>query len=153
MKVVLVEDSPLIRKQLLGTLKEQPFISVVGLAATEAEALCTVGLTRPHVVVLDLGLASGSGLAVLRQLRQAGFGGTILVLSNREAKLYEPLCLQNGANAFYDKGREFERFLADLNMLAEAPRLAASRPMALTSLLMPDRPGTAGAVGSNSGAA
>ena len=128
MKVVLVEDSPLIRKQLLGTLKEQPFISVVGLAATEAEALCTVGLTRPHVVVLDLSLASGSGLAVLRQLRQ-------------------------GAQAFYDKGREFERFLADLNMLAEAPRLAASRPMALTSLLMPDRPGTAGSIGSNSSAA
>ena len=79
MKVVLVEDSPLVRKHLLAALKEQPFLSVVGIAATEAEALCTVGLTRPHVVVLDLSLASGSGLEVLRKLRIAGFGGTILV--------------------------------------------------------------------------
>lgn len=134
MKVVVVEDSPLVRKHLLAALKEQPFLSVVGIAATEAEALCTVGLTRPHVVVLDLSLASGSGLEVLRKLRMAGFGGTILVLSNREAEIYAPLCVQNGANAFYDKGREFERFLTDLNMLAEAPRLAASRPMTLGSL-------------------
>jgi DNA-binding NarL/FixJ family response regulator len=136
MKVVLVEDSPLIRKHLLAALKEQPFLSVVGLAATEAEALCTVGLTRPHVVVLDLALASGSGLEVLRKLRLAGFGGTILVLSNREAEIYGPLCVRNGANAFYDKGREFEKFLADLNVLAEAPRLAASQPMRLSSLHM-----------------
>ncbi|WP_431104594.1 response regulator transcription factor [Roseateles noduli] len=136
MKVVLVEDSPLVRKHLLATLKEQPFLSVVGLAATEAEALCTVGLTRPHVVVLDLALASGSGLEVLRKLRLAGFGGTILVLSNRESEMYGPLCVQNGANAFYDKGRDFEQFLADLNVLAEAPRLAASRPMSLSSLHM-----------------
>ena len=86
MKVVLVEDSPLVRKHLLAALKEQHFLSVVGLAATEAEALCTVGLTRPHVVVLDLSLASGSGLEVLRKLRLAGFGGTILVLSNRDSE-------------------------------------------------------------------
>lgn len=137
MKVVLVEDSPVVRKQLLDTLKEQPFVSVVGIAATEAEALCTIGLTRPHVVLLDLGLASGSGLEVLRKLRKAGFGGTILVLSNREAEIYGPLCIQNGANGFYDKGREFERFIVDLNVLAEAPRLAASRPMTLNSLHMP----------------
>ncbi len=136
MKVVLVEDSPLVRKHLLAALKEQPFLSVVGLAATEAEALCTVGLTRPHVVVLDLALAAGSGLEVLRKLRLAGYGGTILVLSNREAEIYGPLCVSNGANAFYDKGREFERFLADLNVLAEAPRLAASQPMSLSSLQM-----------------
>ncbi|WP_431256267.1 response regulator [Roseateles chitinivorans] len=136
MKVVLVEDSPLVRKHLLAALKEQPFLSVVGLAATEAEALCTVGLTRPHVVVLDLALASGSGLEVLRKLRLAGFGGTILVLSNRDAEVYGPLCVRNGANAFYDKGREFEQFLADLNVLAEAPRLAASQPMSLSSLHM-----------------
>ena len=136
MKVVLVEDSPLVRKHLLAALKEQPFLSVVGLAATEAEALCTVGLTRPHVVVLDLALASGSGLEVLRKLRLAGYGGTILVLSNREAEIYGPLCVSNGANAFYDKGREFEQFLADLNVLAEAPRLAASQPMSLSSLHM-----------------
>ncbi|OWQ48897.1 hypothetical protein CDL60_03145 [Roseateles noduli] len=136
MKVVLVEDSPLVRKHLLAALKEQPFLSVVGLAATEAEALCTVGLTRPHVVVLDLTLASGSGLEVLRKLRLAGYGGTILVLSNRDAEVYGPLCVRNGANAFYDKGREFEQFLTDLNVLAEAPRLAASQPMSLTSLHM-----------------
>lgn len=136
MKVVLVEDSPLVRKHLLAALKEQPFLSVVGLAATEAEALCTVGLTRPHVVVLDLALAAGSGLEVLRKLRLAGYGGTILVLSNREAEIYGPLCVSNGANAFYDKGREFEKFLVDLNVLAEAPRLAASQPMSLSSLQM-----------------
>ncbi|WP_067275045.1 response regulator transcription factor [Mitsuaria sp. 7] len=136
MKVVLVEDSPLVRKHLLAALKDQPFLSVVGLAATEAEALCTVGLTRPHVVVLDLALASGSGLEVLRKLRLAGYGGTILVLSNRESEIYGPLCVRNGANAFYDKGREFEQFLADLNVLAEAPRLAASQPMSLSSLHM-----------------
>lgn len=136
MKVVLVEDSAMVRRHLLAALKEQPFLSVVGIATTEAEALCTVGLTRPHVVVLDLALASGSGLEVLRKLRTAGFGGTILVLSNREADIYGPLCVQNGANAFYDKGREFERFLADLTVMAEAPRLAASTPMALSSLQM-----------------
>ena len=71
---------------------------------------------------------------MLRKLRLAGFGGTILVLSNRDSEVYGPLCVRNGANAFYDKGREFEKFLSDLNVLAEAPRLAASQPMSLRSL-------------------
>lgn len=119
MKIVVVEDSLTIREAILERLREEPFLTVVGQASTPAEALATVSLSKPDVVLLDLGLRDGThGIDVLQQLRDGGFAGYIYVLS---ASSYEAAGFESkarGANGFYDKADGLERLIADLREIS-----------------------------------
>jgi DNA-binding NarL/FixJ family response regulator len=67
--VFLVDDHEMVRVGLAQILGGQPDISVVGEAATAAEAVRGVRAVRPDVVVLDVRLPDGDGVSVCRQLR------------------------------------------------------------------------------------
>lgn len=103
MDVVLVEDSPLIAAQLLDKLHRQPALRVVGDAAGEDAAVAVILKTRPHAVILDLCLSPGSGLGVLKRIREAGSGAHVLVLTNFSHQEFRNACLQAGASHFFDK--------------------------------------------------
>lgn len=125
MKVVLVEDSAAIRALLVAHLTRQPLISVVGQASAENEALATIALSTPDVVLLDLSLAVGTGLSTMQRLRERGFAGMIYVLSARNREDYERVCLTRGANAYYDKDKDLDQLVADLAGMALDPFMAA----------------------------
>ncbi|SEL37363.1 Response regulator receiver domain-containing protein [Roseateles sp. YR242] len=120
MKIVLVEDSEVIRKQLVRLLAEVSGVSVIGQADNEDAALELIRGTSPDVVLVDIGLAEGSGMRVLERARQIGFAGKLFVLSNRDPDFYEMLCARHGADAFYDKAHSLDRLVADLQTAADA---------------------------------
>ncbi len=68
-RVMLVDDSPFVRRALGRVLREDPSVEVVGEAADGLEALGRAELLRPDVVLLDLGLPGLDGLTVLSRLR------------------------------------------------------------------------------------
>lgn len=68
-RVVLVDDHPVVRRGLRAVLDSDESISIVGEATDAAEALATVAALDPDVVVLDVHLGAGpSGLDVLADL-------------------------------------------------------------------------------------
>ena len=67
-KVFVVDDSPFVRKALRRVLTADPEITVVGEAATGAEAVVRVPQLEPDVVTLDIEMQGLNGLQVLRQL-------------------------------------------------------------------------------------
>src|SRR3954471_17620020 len=70
-KVVLVEDSSLVRqgiKSVLAHYKVSPAIEVVGEASTAADALRRVMEVRPNVVLLDIRLPDDAGINVCREI-------------------------------------------------------------------------------------
>ncbi|WP_186830636.1 response regulator [Mitsuaria sp. TWR114] len=87
MNVVIVEGSITIRAQLQALLARERRIQVVGEAACEASAIETITRTQPDVVVMDLALQPGSGLRVLRAIRQLGIGARAIVLGCTEIPL------------------------------------------------------------------
>ncbi|MDM4767612.1 response regulator [Pelomonas sp. SE-A7] len=119
MNIFLVEDSPSIRRLLVRRLDSMSGMRVVGEAAHEAQALALIEWTHPDLVLLDLSLASGSGLQVLGALRQSGFRGRIAVLTSQALEAYRQACLQAGADAFYDKASGLETLFDDLAELVE----------------------------------
>lgn len=125
MNIFLVEDSVSIRRLLVRRLESMPGMRVVGEAGGERQALALIQWTRPDVVLLDLSLASGSGLSLLRRLRSAGFAGRVAVLTAQEVDAYRNACVEAGADAFYDKASGLETLFDDLG------ELAASQPAAL----------------------
>ena len=119
LRVVIVEDSAIIRARLSETLGEIPNVEIVGQAETEAEALALLRQGDWDAAVLDLQLKQGTGLGVLKVLGK----GTrpphakIIVFTNYAFPQYRDRSMLLGADFFFDKAREFHRVrevLADL---------------------------------------
>lgn len=103
MNIVIVEDSELVRTQLIKLLAQQPRFRVVGHADGEDSAVELILSLTPDVVLLDLGLAPGSGIRVLERIRAAACGTRVLILTNHNEKRLEQACLSLGADGLYDK--------------------------------------------------
>jgi DNA-binding NarL/FixJ family response regulator len=122
LKTYLVEDSPLIREQLVATLEELAPVQVVGWAADETAArqgLAAAGSTV-GLVIVDLFLASGSGLSLLRAAVHGPGSARWVVLSNYASPEMRRHCLALGAARVFDKSTEVEALLAYCRELASA---------------------------------
>jgi DNA-binding NarL/FixJ family response regulator len=110
LRVVLVEDSPVLRARLMESL-EALGVNVVSHADTESEAVRQLETQDWDAVVLDLQLRQGNGIGVLRALRRSGAaaGRTIIVLTNYVFPQYRAKCEQLGANHFLDKSRDYDK--------------------------------------------
>jgi DNA-binding NarL/FixJ family response regulator len=119
-RVFIVEDSPLIRKRIIDNLRAIGGFIVVGFAESEDDAVAAITETEPDVIVTDIRLKEGNGIEVVRQVRQASLGSApkIYVLSNYASPEYRHECELVGADAFFDKSGEYDRFLDALQRVA-----------------------------------
>ena len=116
LEVYLVEDSPILRRLFSATLTEAG-AKVVGWSADAPKAIADLSTLRPGVVVIDISLASGSGLDVLRALQDFDWASPMLkvVLTNHASADYRELVHRLGADRFFDKSLETSeamRFIA-----------------------------------------
>ena len=107
-KVFLAEDSAEIRRRIAQLLTDRA-MTVVGESATPQGAIDGILASHPDVVVLDVQLEGGSGLAVLRAVRKAAPSIAFVVLSNHAGDAYRKLYLREGAAHFLDKSTEFDQ--------------------------------------------
>lgn len=111
MEALLVEDSPVIRENLIPVLEEFAGIRVSGVAETAATAVeLALGSAGWRLMVLDLFLAEGNGLLVLEALKSRSTDQMICVLTNYATQATRERCLALGANAVFDKSTELEAF-------------------------------------------
>lgn len=121
LKVFIVDDSVLIRDRVAAML-EASAISVVGRAATPQDAIDGILAASPDVVVLDVQLDGGSGLQVLRAVRQAAPDIAFVVFSSNSGPAYRKRYFGEGAEAFLDKSTEFDQLV---QTVAKASRYVA----------------------------
>ena len=114
LKIYLVENSPLIRQELIATLEELADVQVVGWADNEAAAVAwlTDPVNSPGLVIVDLHLDSGSGLGVLRALQHRAQRLCKVVLSNDTSPWVGRRCLELGADRVFDKSGDIEELLS-----------------------------------------
>ncbi|SDO70607.1 DNA-binding response regulator, NarL/FixJ family, contains REC and HTH domains [Nakamurella panacisegetis] len=70
-RVLVVDDHPVVRDGIRGMLERDPRISVVGEAADGVEAIASVRAADPDLVLMDLRMPGGDGVAAIRELRAA----------------------------------------------------------------------------------
>lgn len=116
-RVFLADDSPLIRQRVAAMLARRAMI--VGEAETPQQSIDGILAVRPDVVVLDVQLEGGTGLQVLRAVRQIEPGIAFIVFSNHAAPPYRERYLGEGACRFLDKAAEFDQLL---DAVEQAPR-------------------------------
>ncbi len=127
LRVVIVEDSAIIRARLAEALAEIPNVSIVGQAETEAEAISLLRMSEWDAAVLDLQLKKGTGLGVLKVIGQGSrpTHAKIIVFTNYAFPQYKERSLMLGADYFFDKSREFHRVREVLAKLAGSEPSAA----------------------------
>lgn len=114
MNVFIVEDSELVRNQLMRLLDAEPRIRVVGYAETCEAAVELILKGQPDAVLLDIALRESSGLDVLSRIRAAGYRSRVLVLTNNPNKAIHHACEAHGISGFYDKTLETQSCMAAL---------------------------------------
>ncbi len=80
-RVLLADDHPVVREGLRGMLAAEPDIEVVGEAASGPEAVILAERLRPDVVLMDLRMPGGDGVAATRQLA----GTTVVVMTTYDS--------------------------------------------------------------------
>jgi DNA-binding NarL/FixJ family response regulator len=80
-RVVVIDDHPVVRDGLAGMLAGQPDMEVVGQAANGREGLLQVELHNPDVVLMDLRMPVMDGVATITELRSRGHRASVLVLT------------------------------------------------------------------------
>lgn len=125
MKILLVEDSRILRDRLRGIISAIPKAALVAETDNEGDARHLLEQHQPDVAVIDLRLSSGSGLALIGHVKVMHSATTLIVLTNLAQAEYRAKCIELGAHYFFDKSKgigAFTRLLAELSgLLAESP--------------------------------
>jgi len=108
MKIVIADDSPLLRERLKGLLSGFENSKIVGEAKNGVEALQLIRETNPDIAILDIRMPEMNGIEVLKKIRETRSILTIIILSNYPYKQYRERCLAEGANYFLDKNQDIE---------------------------------------------
>jgi DNA-binding NarL/FixJ family response regulator len=113
LQIYLVEDSPVIRESLIATLEELAPVQVVGWAADEDSALGWLGQSghTATLLIVDLFLAAGSGLGVLRGVARLARRPRVVVLSNFATPDMRRKCLELGAEQVFDKSTDIDALI------------------------------------------
>lgn len=116
----LVEDSAVIRESLIATLEELSEVKVIGTAEDESSAtrwLLEPG-NQPDLVIIDLFLKTGTGLGVLKSVRDQMHDSTMVVLTNYATPDMRQKCLSLGATRVFDKSHDVDALILYCNQLA-----------------------------------
>jgi two-component system KDP operon response regulator KdpE len=112
-RVLVVDDDPAVRRFLRVSLKAAGFsVFEAGSAGAVSTAVAAI---RPDAIILDLGLPDGSGIEVIRMLRES-VQTPILILSVREEEVEKIGALDAGADDFLTKPFGIGELLARLRV-------------------------------------
>ncbi|WP_418605289.1 response regulator [Georgenia sp. SUBG003] len=99
-KVLLVDDQPLLRTGFSMVLQCEPDLTVVGEAADGAVALAQVRALQPDVVLMDIRMPNMDGIEATRRITAAGSVPKVLVLTTFDHDEYVVEALRAGASGF-----------------------------------------------------
>lgn len=112
-RTFIVEDSSVVRENLIAALEENAPIEVIGVAEDESTAVDWL-MGSDHaceLVIVDIFLRAGTGLGVLKGTHGLGPDTRRVVLSNHATPDIRVKCLELGADEVFDKSNQLDELL------------------------------------------
>jgi len=108
MHVLIVDDSAIVRFRLAEMVQSVEHVTVVGQAQGAAQGLLALRELRPDLVIIDIQMPDGDGVAVLDAAKRLDPAPTVLMLTNYVDDYHRQRCRAAGADFFLDKSKQFE---------------------------------------------
>jgi DNA-binding NarL/FixJ family response regulator len=99
-RVLIVDDHPVVRDGLRGMLAGDPHFEVLGEAATGAEAVTVAEARQPDVVLMDLRMPQMDGVTAIATLRERGVPSRVLVLTTYDTDSDVLPAIEAGATGY-----------------------------------------------------
>jgi DNA-binding NarL/FixJ family response regulator len=111
LKVFIADDSEIIRERLKIMISEIGEVEIIGEADNVSEALNAIQRLKPDVVVLDIRMPGGSGIGLLKNIKNSEPAPMVIMLTDYSYPQYRKKCMDFGAEFFFEKSSEFEKVM------------------------------------------
>jgi DNA-binding NarL/FixJ family response regulator len=125
LRLVIVDDHPVVRDGLRGMLSAEPDFEVVGEASDGEEGLAKVRSLRPDVVLMDLRMPGMGGAGAIRALADDGVDTHVLVLTTYDSDADVVPALEAGATGYLLKDAPREQLVRAIRAAARGEAVLA----------------------------
>ena len=119
LKVLIIDDHPLMRRGIKQLVELEEGFEVVGGAGNGSEGVDLALQTAPDLIILDLNMKGLSGLDTLKALRAEGVDARIVILTVSDAKNDIFTLIDAGADGYLLKDTEPDTLLSQLKRIAQ----------------------------------
>jgi DNA-binding NarL/FixJ family response regulator len=102
-RILIIDDHPVVCEGLAALIARQAGLVVCGTAQTIPDAIQLIEATEPDLCIVDIGLKGGSGIDLIKRLKQREHSPRFLVSSMHEESLYAERALRAGAMGYIHK--------------------------------------------------
>lgn len=128
-RLLIVDDHPVVRAGLVGMLSDEPGFEVVGEASDGDQAARVASATHPHVVLMDLRMPGVDGVEATARITEAG-EAKVLILTTYESDDQILAAIEAGASGYLLKAAPQAEIVAGIRSVAAgqtalSPQVAA----------------------------
>ena len=119
MKILIADDSELIRDSLANLISGIPAITIIGQAENTREAETYINRAAPEIVILDIRMPGGNGMGLLKKIKTQSPHTVVIMFTDYPYQLYRERSMELGADYFFEKSTEFEKLINTLKRLTK----------------------------------
>lgn len=135
-RILAVDDHPVLREGIAALIARQPDMSLVGEAANAQEAIRQYRSVRPDVTLMDIQMPEGSGINAIVNIRSEFPAAKIIVLTTYSGDVLANRALKAGACGYLLKGAVRKELIETIRLVySGARRIDPDVAMALASHL------------------
>jgi DNA-binding NarL/FixJ family response regulator len=138
-RILIVDDHPIMRVGIAAIINAQPRMQVVGQAGTAGEAVRMFESLQPDLTLMDLRLPDGSGVEAIRTICAISPKAKIIVLTTYEGDEDIHQALDAGARGYIIKGMQHDALVKALQRVHAGQRYL---PQVVTEALSSRIPGS-----------
>jgi len=116
-RVLVVDDHPIVRQGLSQLINQEPDLMVCGQAEDARTALDAIDPSQPDILIVDVSLDGPDGIELLKTIRANDSRLPVLILSMHDESLYAERALRAGANGYIMKQEATERVLVAIRQI------------------------------------
>lgn len=119
LRLLLVDDHPIVRTGLRMLFQSEPDMQVVGEAESGGEAIAAVQELHPDVVIMDVAMPGMGGIEATQQIKAISPETAVLALTMHEDEQYFFAMLRAGAAGYIPKRAAPDDLVSAIRVVAE----------------------------------
>jgi DNA-binding NarL/FixJ family response regulator len=119
MKILIADDSDILRNHLITIISEMEGVRVVGESRDTKSAIRDINKKKPDLVILDIRMPGEGGIHVLKIVKEKNQKLIVIIFTDYPYPQYRTKCLESGADYFFDKSTETEKMIETVKRLAK----------------------------------